>query len=48
MKNKRVFILDIYNKDIYPHDYEAAAGISCRIPLYSFTEDEEYLTKVQL
>ncbi|CAL4175835.1 unnamed protein product [Meganyctiphanes norvegica] len=41
-----VYILDVYNKDIYPGDELAKQAISRRVELFSFTEDEEYLHKV--
>ncbi|CAL4236641.1 unnamed protein product [Meganyctiphanes norvegica] len=41
-----VYILDVYNKYIYPRDEFAKQAISRRVELFAFTEDEEYLHKV--
>lgn len=47
MDDERVFILDAYNKNIYPHDKKAEAGISCAIRLGSHIEDNEYLPLIE-
>ncbi|KAG8221847.1 hypothetical protein J437_LFUL003223 [Ladona fulva] len=43
-----VYILDVYNKGIYPKDELAKKAIKRHIELYHFTEDDEYLTKVDI
>lgn len=40
--------MDAYNVHIYPQDDVAAEAISCKIPLFCFTEDKEYLSKIKL
>lgn len=40
-----VYILDIYNKDVFPHDEAAKQGIDMQVELDSFTGDAEYLAK---
>lgn len=42
-----VYILDMYNQDVYPNDREAQQRINCDLPLKSGTEDQEYLGKLQ-
>ncbi len=42
-----VHILDMYNRDIYPHDAWAANRINCALPLTSGTRDERYLRVLQ-
>ncbi|XP_071816384.1 histone deacetylase 11-like isoform X2 [Apostichopus japonicus] len=44
---KDVYILDVYNREIYPHDGYAKRGISRKVELESFTGDEEYLSLVK-
>ncbi|KAI1719706.1 histone deacetylase domain-containing protein [Ditylenchus destructor] len=39
----RVYIFDMYNSDIYPHDSKAKKGIRREIKLVSGTRDSEYL-----
>lgn len=41
------YILDVYNKDIYPKDYEAQKGINFDFPLRSYIKDKEYLGLIQ-
>ncbi len=36
-------ILDLYNQDIYPQDWQAIARIDCNLPIPSLTGDAEYL-----
>lgn len=43
----RVYILDIYNKGIYPFDKEAKHGISRKVELPHHIKDEEYIHKVE-
>ncbi|XP_040264183.1 histone deacetylase 11 [Bufo bufo] len=47
MDDKRVYIMDIYNRHIYPGDALAKSAIKRRIELDWGTEDEEYLEKVE-
>lgn len=47
LKEKRVYIMDVYNAYIYPGDSKAKKGISRNIPLDHFTEDEQYLELVE-
>ncbi|MEZ0223055.1 MAG: histone deacetylase [Alphaproteobacteria bacterium] len=42
-----VYIVDAYNKEIFPHDTAAKEGIDLKIELESFTSDTEYLDRVQ-
>lgn len=42
-----VYILDMYNRDIYPQDAWAAQRINCDLPLRSGCGDSEYLEKLQ-
>ncbi|XP_076469120.1 histone deacetylase 11-like isoform X2 [Babylonia areolata] len=44
MEDRRVYILDIYNRGIYPHDGFAKRAIKRRVELEHFTEDKEYLS----
>ncbi|KJH50925.1 histone deacetylase family protein [Dictyocaulus viviparus] len=43
----RVFILDVYNPRIYPHDHKAEEGISRSVHVGSMTSDAEYLSLVK-
>ncbi|CAL5435762.1 unnamed protein product [Camellia sinensis] len=45
-RDRRVYILDIYNPGIYPLDYEARRYISQKVEVVGGTETEEYLTKL--
>lgn len=47
MRDKRVFIMDVFNEQIYPRDHYAKEAIQCLVPLLSFTEDDEYLDLVE-
>lgn len=44
--NANVYILDVYNKWIYPRDNEAKKNIRRKVQLDFYTEDEEYLRTV--
>lgn len=46
MGDDRIYILDVYNRGIYPHDEYAKGAIKKKIELQHLTEDEEYLEKV--
>jgi len=41
--DKSVYILDMYNQNVYPQDWWASSRANYNIPLNSRTEDEEYL-----
>ncbi len=41
-----VYILDVYNAEIYPNDRYAKQAIGIKVELQSFTTDKEYLEKV--
>ncbi|XP_014288120.1 histone deacetylase 11 isoform X1 [Halyomorpha halys] len=45
--NSKVFIMDVYNSRIYPQDTEAKKAIHCKIELHYYTQDAEYLDKVE-
>lgn len=45
--NRNVYIMDVYNSRIYPFDKIGKNSINRRVELQSFTEDEEYLSKVE-
>ncbi|XP_042212154.1 histone deacetylase 11-like isoform X2 [Homarus americanus] len=45
---KDIYILDMYNKYIYPNDTYAKGAISRKIELFAYTEDEEYLDRVNV
>ncbi|XP_042896168.1 histone deacetylase 11 isoform X2 [Parasteatoda tepidariorum] len=42
----RVYIMDVYNRGIYPHDEYAKGAIRKKVELRHMTEDDEYLDKV--
>uniref|UniRef100_A0A1B6F569 Histone deacetylase 11 n=1 Tax=Cuerna arida TaxID=1464854 RepID=A0A1B6F569_9HEMI len=42
-----VFIMDMYNSNIYPRDRKAEEAIRCKVKLQSFIEDREYLASVK-
>ncbi|KAG1674104.1 Histone deacetylase 11 [Nymphon striatum] len=44
--DKRVYIMDVYNKGIYPRDTFAKKGINKRVELDHMTTDSVYLDKV--
>jgi len=46
-KDNDVYILDMYNKYIYPGDQDARPGINTEVLLKSGTKDDEYLAKLQ-
>jgi histone deacetylase 11 len=41
-----VFLFDLYNRDIYPHDTEARRRIDCDLPVPSGYDDSRYLATV--
>uniref|UniRef100_A0A0A9W060 Histone deacetylase 11 n=2 Tax=Lygus hesperus TaxID=30085 RepID=A0A0A9W060_LYGHE len=45
--NENIFIMDVYNKNIYPHDLEAKEAIRCKVELQHYTSDFEYLDEVE-
>ncbi|KAK7499568.1 hypothetical protein BaRGS_00009220 [Batillaria attramentaria] len=47
MDDDRVYIMDVYNRGIYPHDGFAKRAIKRRVELQHFTEDGEYLSLVR-
>lgn len=44
--NENVYIMDVYNSEIFPHDEEAKAAIRRKVELNSETGDEVYLSHV--
>ncbi|KAJ0068507.1 hypothetical protein NL108_008902, partial [Boleophthalmus pectinirostris] len=48
LDDQRVFIMDMYNRHIYPRDGYAKRAIKRRVELDWGTEDSEYLQKVEL
>lgn len=44
--DNRVYILDVFNHEIYPHDFEAKDRMDRDVRLKSGTEDGEYLRKL--
>lgn len=42
-KDDRIFILDVYNRDIYPQDKRAKEAIDVKVEVSDFTADEDYL-----
>ena len=42
-----IFILDMYNAEIYPRDTYAKASIDLKVELESFTSDKVYLSKLE-
>lgn len=44
--DSRVYILDMYNSQIYPYDYEAMRSIDQKVELMSGTKTKEYLEKL--
>ncbi|KAL2543532.1 Histone deacetylase 2 [Forsythia ovata] len=44
--DRRVYILDMYNPDIYPFDYEARRYINQKVEVASGTATNEYLAKL--
>ncbi|OWK02420.1 HDAC11, partial [Cervus elaphus hippelaphus] len=47
MGDKRVYIMDVYNRHIYPGDRFAKQAIRRKVELDWGTEDDEYLQKVE-
>lgn len=47
MGDRRVYIMDVYNRHIYPGDRFAKEAIRRKVELEWGTEDEEYLEKVE-
>uniref|UniRef100_H2YUR2 Histone deacetylase 11 n=1 Tax=Ciona savignyi TaxID=51511 RepID=H2YUR2_CIOSA len=47
MIDDRVFVLDVYNRNIYPHDGFAKRGINRKVELSSYVQDDEYLPLVK-
>ncbi|XP_064352265.1 histone deacetylase 11 isoform X3 [Camelus dromedarius] len=47
MGDKRVYIMDVYNRHIYPGDRLAKQAIRRKVELEWGTEDDEYLSKVE-
>lgn len=45
--DKRVYILDVYNRDIYPGDFLAKKAISQQVELLSGTTTDDYLRQLQ-
>lgn len=45
--NSKVFIVDVFNKNIYPKDTYAETAISKAVKLDYFIQDYEYLTTVE-
>jgi len=43
MNDERVFIMDMYNRNIYPRDHQAKIAIQCKIELEHHTNDKTYL-----
>ncbi|XP_052330511.1 histone deacetylase 11 isoform X3 [Oncorhynchus keta] len=48
LDDRRVFIMDVYNRHIYPGDGYAKRAIKRKVELDWGTEDDEYLQKVEL
>lgn len=46
-KDDHLFILDMYNKDIYPGDWEAARAIDMKVELTHGCKDTEYLSRLR-
>lgn len=45
--NDSVYIMDVYNKWIYPKDAKAKQAIAKNVPLDYYTDDETYLRSVK-
>lgn len=43
MNDERVFIMDMYNRHIYPRDHHAKSAIRCKVELEYQTDDKTYL-----
>lgn len=46
MDDERVYIMDVYNRGIYPHDGYAKRAIKRKVELQHFTDDKIYLALV--
>uniref|UniRef100_T1IVB9 Histone deacetylase 11 n=1 Tax=Strigamia maritima TaxID=126957 RepID=T1IVB9_STRMM len=46
--DRRVYIMDVYNRHIYPKDHDAKEAIDRKVELNCEVEDEEYLNKVKV
>lgn len=46
-KDKDLYILDIYNADLWPWDNFAKRAIDCELPIRSGTGDEDYLSTLK-
>ncbi|XP_078678448.1 histone deacetylase 11-like [Branchiostoma floridae x Branchiostoma belcheri] len=47
INDSRVYIMDVYNRYIYPHDSYAKGAIRCKVELQAYTEDDRYLSLVR-
>lgn len=45
--NRTVYIMDVYNRSVYPHDEDAKRAIDCKVELESYTSDATYLDLVE-
>ncbi|MCO5593326.1 hypothetical protein L7F22_047336 [Adiantum nelumboides] len=45
--DKRVYILDVYNSEVYPQDFQAKEAITQRVELSSGTTTDAYLQRLQ-
>mmetsp|Transcript_8718 Transcript_8718/g.21036 ORF Transcript_8718/g.21036 Transcript_8718/m.21036 type:complete len:294 (-) Transcript_8718:1479-2360(-) len=45
-QDEGLYILDVFNCEVFPQDAEAEAAIDCRVPLKSGASDEEYLERL--
>nr|XP_018916208.1 PREDICTED: histone deacetylase 11 [Bemisia tabaci] len=45
--DEKVFIMDVFNREIYPRDSPAKEAIKCMVELESYTSDSEYLDLVE-
>ena len=46
MDDPNIFIIDSYNPDIYPYDFQAKKSIMVDIPIFSSDDDESYINKL--
>jgi len=46
-EDKDLYILDIYNADLWPWDSFAKGAIDCELPIRSGTGDEDYLSTLK-
>lgn len=47
MGDEQVYILDVYNRGIYPHDGFAKRGIRRKVEVGHMIGDQEYLSLVR-